>query len=216
MSYYMAMGFTNVKDKLEAFEKAQKFTEVCYENYRSLIDEGRYIGTGDMYTDDYFLGRLFTFDFIYWKEHGLLGIKGDNYPDVVKDIIDVFVPFQDATDQNYDYSVWGNTIDVFNAVIEEAEKLTDDEVLEISAERYGITIDEVLEDSSIDYERKSYVYRKISSMLNMEPLIEDEAGNFERFSITALNTEDRRFQVRTYLKALAWQREQEEKQKETE
>ena len=61
----------------------------------------------DMWVQDIFQVR-----FVYWPQHKLLALCGDNYPEAVESLFGPQVAFQNCTDQDYEVDVWDSNISI--------------------------------------------------------------------------------------------------------
>ena len=110
--------------------------------------------------DRYWLEALFTFHFLYWEEHKLLGIVmmpservNEKWP--------LSMYFQNSCDQDYPFFEWkeGN-IPFFANAAAKAENYT--------AEEIRAKVDYEIEDENLEYYRRSTCYNDIFEGLALE------------------------------------------------
>lgn len=213
MSYYLDMGFTTVKDRYDALEKANQFAKLCGKNYKEMLDlEKNYIpsirlGESKEPANEYWVYGVFTFNFVYFEKHNILGIKGCTFPEEARKMFDVYIPFQNGTDQNYDFEEWGTTIPLFNEIVEHFKNATDEEIKETVLKTYS-TWDEEM-DENLEYYRKTCVYQEVCDKLDFFNFLYDKEGEFERFSICGINTIHDFREANRYVKYLVFKEKEE-------
>lgn len=213
MSYYLDMGFTTVKDRYDALEKANQFAKLCGKNYKEMLDlERNYIpsirlGDSKEPANEYWVYGVFTFNFVYFEKYNILGIKGCTFPEEARKMFDVYIPFQNGTDQNYDFEEWGTTIPLFNEIVEYFKNATDEEIKETVLKRYSSWDDEM--EENIEYYRKSCVYEDVCNKLDFFSFLYDKEGEFERFSICGINTTHEFREANRYVKYLVFKEKEE-------
>lgn len=208
MSYYLDMGFVNVKDKFDAYEKAKAFCDKCKENYKEMLDINKYyipeirMGEKHQPANIYWVYNVFTFNFVYWDEFKLLGIKGCGFPLEASKIFDVFIPLQNGTDQDYQFEEYGNSINVFNEIINELKNANYELIKNIIIEKWGSWDEEI--NDNIEYYRRTCVYEKICKKIDFYNFLYDNEGSFERFSMCAINTQHDLMDASSYIRYLVY------------
>ena len=216
MSYGFDMGFTQANSLQEAMAIALKYTQfqMTEKNIRKTIRDNRYyipsVRTGyiadeesknrraDVLADTadrYWLEALFTFRFLYWEEHKLLGIvmmppenSSEKWP--------LSVYFQNSCDQDYPLSDWkeGN-IPFFANAAAKAENYT--------AEEIRAKFDYEIEDENLEYYRRNTCYNDIFEALALEPWLYNHCTDvpFVTFAFQGIQSEAERYQYLQWLKA---------------
>ena len=135
--------------------------------------------------DDNWLYNLFSFNFVYWNDIGLLGcrIAEENSS---KDFFPLSVYFQDGSDQNYDFEEWsGGEIPYFMKKIDAAKNATLEDV-----KPFFEWYDDDMLSLRDDYIRKSYLYKLIFKELHLDDWLYGRQGNFERFTLNGIETSE--------------------------
>lgn len=213
MSYYLDMGFVNVKDKFDAYEKAKKFCDKCKESYKEMLDIQKYyipeIRMGNKYqcANIYWIYGTFTFNFIYWEKYELLGIKGCGFPLEATKLFDVFIPFQNGTDQDYDMKEWGDSINVFNEIVDKFKNADYELIKNTIIKKWGSWDEET--EENIEYYRRTCIYEEICDKIDFHSFLYDKEGDFERFSMCAINTQQELMDISTYIRYLVYKEKEE-------
>lgn len=216
MSYGFDMGFTQANSLQEAMAIALKYTQfqMTEKNIRKTIRDNRYyipsVRTGyiadeeskkrraDVLADTadrYWLEALFTFRFLYWEEHKLLGIVMMP-PENASEKWPLSVYFQNSCDQDYPLSDWkeGN-IPFFANAAAKAENYT--------AEEIRAKFDYEIEDENLEYYRRNTCYNDIFEALALEPWLYNHCTDvpFVTFAFQGIQSEAERYQYLQWLKA---------------
>lgn len=216
MSYGFDMGFTQANSLQEAMAIALKYTQfqMTEKNIRKTIRDNRYyipsVRTGyiadeesknrraDVLADTadrYWLEALFTFRFLYWEEHKLLGIVMMP-PENASEKWPLSVYFQNSCDQDYPLSDWkeGN-IPFFATAAAKAENYT--------AEEIRAKFDYEIEDENLEYYRRNTCYNDIFEALALEPWLYNHCTDvpFVTFAFQGIQSEAERYQYLQWLKA---------------
>lgn len=216
MSYGFDMGFAQANSLQEAMAIALEYTrsQMAEKNIRKTIRDNRYyipsVRTGyiadeesktrraDVLADTadrYWLEALFTFRFLYWKEHKLLGIVMMP-PESVNEKWPLSVYFQNSCDQDYPLSDWkeGN-IPFFANAAAKAENYT--------AEEIRAKVDYEIEDEDLEYYRRSTCYNDIFETLALEPWLYSHCTDvpFVTFALQGIQNEAERYRYLQWLKA---------------
>lgn len=216
MSYGFDMGFTQANSLQEAMAIALKYTQfqMTEKNIRKTIRDNRYyipsVRTGyiadeesknrraDVLADTadrYWLEALFTFRFLYWEEHKLLGIVMMP-PENASEKWPLSVYFQNSCDQDYPLSDWkeGN-IPFFANAAAKTENYT--------AEEIRAKFDYEIEDENLEYYRRNTCYNDIFEALALEPWLYNHCTDvpFVTFAFQGIQSEAERYQYLQWLKA---------------
>lgn len=216
MSYGFDMGFTQANSLQEAMAIALKYTQfqMTEKNIRKTIRDNRYyipsVRTGyiadeeskkrraDVLADTadrYWLEALFTFRFLYWEEHKLLGIVMMP-PENASEKWPLSVYFQNSCDQDYPLSDWkeGN-IPFFANAAAKAENYT--------AEEIRAKFDYEIEEENLEYYRRNTCYNDIFEALALEPWLYNHCTDvpFVTFAFQGIQSEAERYQYLQWLKA---------------
>ena len=216
MSYGFSMGFAQANSLLEAMKIALEYTQsqMTEKNVRKAIRDNRYyipsVRTGyiadeesknrraDVLADTadrYWLEALFTFRFLYWEEHKLLGIvmmpsenANEKWP--------LSVYFQNSCDHDYPFSEWkeGN-IPFFMNTVAKAENYTEKEI--------RAKVDYEIEDDNLEYFRRSVCYDDIFEALALDPWLYDHYADvpFVTFALQGIQNEAERYRYLQWLKS---------------
>lgn len=173
------------------------------------LDDPDYIKGKFRIMDQYWMDRLFTYDFVYWPEYQLLSLVGEEYPN--KDMFDRFVYFQNSGGRDYDFEEW-NGIPIAQKIAKKYALLTRKgiclEMLPEKQQKRGSrfcdqirllfcrpkTID--LDDfdtaqDRIEYENKVSAYDEIYETLKLDTWLWDGSDPaFKRFSLCMFNSHD--------------------------
>lgn len=144
--------------------------------------------------DRYWLEALFTFRFLYWEEHKLLGIvmmpsesASEKWP--------LSVYFQNSCDHDYPFSEWkeGN-IPFFVNTVAKAENYTTEEI--------RAKVDYEIEDDDIEYFRRSTCYDDIFETLAFDSWLynHDTDVPFVTFALQGIRNEAERYRYLQWLK----------------
>lgn len=216
MSYGFDMGFAQANSLQEAMAIALKYTQfqMTEKNIRKTIRDNRYyipsVRTGyiadeesknrraDVLADTadrYWLEALFTFRFLYWEEHKLLGIVMMP-PENASEKWPLSVYFQNSCDQDYPLSDWkeGN-IPFFANAAAKTENYT--------AEEIRAKFDYEIEDENLEYYRRNTCYNDIFEALALEPWLYNHCTDvpFVTFAFQGIQSEAERYQYLQWLKA---------------
>jgi hypothetical protein len=216
MSYSFDMGFAQANSLQEAMAIALEYTQfqMTEKNIRKTIRDNRYyipsVRTGyiadeesknrrtDVLADTadrYWLEALFTFRFLYWEEHKLLGIVMMP-PENASEKWPLSVYFQNSCDQDYPLSDWkeGN-IPFFANAAAKAENYT--------AEEIRAKFDYEIEDENLEYYRRNTCYNDIFEALALEPWLYNHCTDvpFVTFAFQGIQSEAERYQYLQWLKA---------------
>jgi hypothetical protein len=216
MSYGFDMGFAQANSLQEAMAIALEYTQfqMTEKNIRKTIRDNRYyipsVRTGyiadeesknrraDVLADTadrYWLEALFTFRFLYWEEHKLLGIVMMP-PENASEKWPLSVYFQNSCDQDYPLSDWkeGN-IPFFANAAAKAENYT--------AEEIHAKFDYEIEDENLEYYRRNTCYNDIFEALALEPWLYNHCTDvpFVTFAFQGIKSEAERYQYLQWLKA---------------
>jgi hypothetical protein len=215
MSYGFSMGFAHANSLQEAMKIALEYTQsqMTEKNVKKTIKDNRYyipsVRTGyiadaesktrmaDVLADTadrYWLEALFTFRFLYWEEHKLLGIvmmpsesASEKWP--------LSVYFQNSCDHDYPFSEWkeGNIPFFVNAVAK-AENYTTEEI--------RAKVDYEIEDDDIEYFRRSTCYDDIFETLAFDSWLynHDTDVPFVTFALQGIRNEAERYRYLQWLK----------------
>lgn len=216
MSYGFDMGFAQANSLQKAMTIALEYTrsQMTEKNIRKTIRDNRYyipsVRTGyiadeesknrsaDVLADTadrYWLEALFTFRFLYWEEHKLLGIimmppesSSEKWP--------LSVYFQNSCDQDYPLSDWkeGN-IPFFANVAAKAENYT--------AEEIRAKVDYEIENEDLEYYRRSTCYNDIFEALALESWLYNHCTDvpFVTFALQGIQNEAERYRYLQWVKA---------------
>lgn len=216
MSYGFDMGFAQANSLQEAMAIALEYTQfqMTEKNIRKTIRDNLYyipsVRTGyiadeesknrrtDVLADTadrYWLEALFTFRFLYWEEHKLLGIVMMP-PENASEKWPLSVYFQNSCDQDYPLSDWkeGN-IPFFANAAAKAENYT--------AEEIRAKFDYEIEDENLEYYRRNTCYNDIFEALALEPWLYNHCTDvpFVTFAFQGIQSEAERYQYLQWLKA---------------
>jgi hypothetical protein len=216
MSYGFDMGFAQANSLQEAMAIALEYTQfqMTEKNIRKTIRDNRYyipsVRTGyiadeesknrrtDVLADTadrYWLEALFTFRFLYWEEHKLLGIVMMP-PENASEKWPLSIYFQNSCDQDYPLSDWkeGN-IPFFANAAAKAENYT--------AEEIRAKFDYEIEDENLEYYRRNTCYNDIFEALALEPWLYNHCTDvpFVTFAFQGIQSEAERYQYLQWLKA---------------
>ena len=215
MSYDFNMGFAQANSLQEAMAIALEYTQsqMTEKNVRKAIGDNRYyipsVRTGYIAdaesktrradvlantADRYWLEALFTFRFLYWEEHKLLGIV--MMPsESVSEKWPLSVYFQNSCDHDYPFSEWkeGN-IPFFVDTVAKAENYT--------AEEIRAKVDYEIEDDNLEYFRRSTCYDDIFETLAFDSWLynHDTDVPFVTFALQGIQNEAERYRYLQWLK----------------
>ena len=216
MSYGFDMGFAQANSLQEAMKIALEYTQsqMIEKNVKKTIKDNRYyipsVRTGYIADEEsknrranvladtadlYWLEALFTFRFLYWEEHKLLGIV--MMPsESVSEKWPLSVYFQNSCDQDYPLSDWkeGN-IPFFANAAAKAENYT--------AEEIRAKFDYEIEDEELEYFRRSTCYDDIFKALALEPWLYNHYTDvpFVTFALQGVQNEAERYRYLQWVKA---------------
>lgn len=145
--------------------------------------------------DRYWLEALFTFRFLYWEEHKLLGIIMMP-PESASERWPLSVYFQNSCDQDYPFFEWkeGN-IPFFANAAAKAENYT--------AEEIRAKFDYEIEDENLEYYRRNTCYNDIFEELALESWLYNHCTDvpFVTFALQGIQNEAERYRYLQWLKA---------------
>lgn len=216
MSYGFDMGFAQANSLQEAMAIALEYTQsqMTEKNIRKTIRDNLYyipsVRTGYIAdeesknrradtladtADRYWLEALFTFRFMYWEEHKLLGIV-IMPPESASEKWPLSIYFQNSCDQDYPLSDWkeGNIPFFANAAVK-AENYT--------AEEIRAKFDYEIEDENLEYYRRNTCYNDIFEALALEPWLYNHCTDvpFVTFALQGIQNEAERYRYLQWLKA---------------
>lgn len=215
MSYGFDMGFAHTNSLQEAMMIALEYTksQMTEKNVKKTIKNNLYyipsVRTGyiadaesktrraDVLADTadrYWLEALFTFRFLYWEEHKLLGIVMIP-PESVSEKWPLSVYFQNSCDHDYPLSEWkeGN-IPFFVDAVAKAESY--------AAEEIRAKVDYEIEDDDIEYYRRNTCYNDIFEALALESWLYNHYTDvpFVTFALQGIQNEAERYMYLQWLK----------------
>lgn len=216
MSYGFDMGFAQANSLQEAMKIALEYThsQMTEKNVKKTIKDNRYyipsvrteyIADAESKTrradvladtaDRYWLEALFTFRFLYWEEHKLLGIVMMPF-ESVSEKWPLSVYFQNSCDQDYPLSAWKEVnIPFFANAAAKAENYT--------AEEIRAKFDYKIEDEDLEYFRRSTCYDDIFKALALEPWLYNHYTDvpFVTFALQGVQNEAERYRYLQWVKA---------------
>lgn len=209
MSYYFSMSFTPVSDKATAYDLCQKAVNLLTEKgpaqchiknmYSFLLRRCLFEQTPlTDFIRDMWIQDIFQIRFIYWPQHKLLALCGDDYPDAITSLFGPSIGFQSSTDQDYDLEVWNPDIKIFQSTIRQISSANLDTLKSIL--EYDDEDDWVVDE---DYMRRSAVYRSIFKALDLENWLYGQDGRFERIRMSGLTSQEKTLQVQRWAKFIA-------------
>ena len=215
MSYGFDMGFAQANSLQEAMTIALEYTQfqMPEKNIRKTIRDNRYyipsVRTGyiadkesknrraDVLADTadrYWLEALFTFRFLYWEEHKLLGIVMIP-PESVSEKWPVGIHFQNSCDTDYPIFRWeeGN-IPFFTNAVAKAKNYT--------AEEIRARFDYEIDGENLEYYRRRVCYDDIFEALALDPWLYDHYADvpFVTFALQGIQNEAERYRYLQWLK----------------
>lgn len=194
MSYSFTMSFCEVKNKTEAFDKALAYIKQyqTHKGMSALINNRTFpllttqAARNNSFAYDQALYVTFTFRFVYFPKHKILGLVGE-----FDDFSATSVYFQNSTDQDYDYEEW-NGISLFEKLAKEVKQFSPDQIVRFFPELPDAEIRENLE-----YWRRTCLYQMIYEGLHLNKwLYRDYKENaqddtFITFDLFALNSPEK-------------------------
>ena len=151
MSYSFTMSFCEVKNKTEAFDKALAYIKQyqTHKGMSALINNRTFpllttqAARNNSFAYDQALYVTFTFRFVYFPKHKILGLVGE-----FDDFSATSVYFQNSTDQDYDYEEW-NGISLFEKLAKEVKQFSPDQIVRFFPELPDAEIRENLEKNML-------------------------------------------------------------------
>lgn len=211
MSYYFTMAFATVQDRNSAFELCQKTVNLLSEKpqvqehaknmYQSFkmrcFYEGVKLEDGELgnFLRDMWVQDVFQVRFVYWPQHKLLALCGDNYPKAVKSLFGPQIQFQNAVDQDYEVDTWDPNVSIFGAIIDGISKAGDETIRSL----LGYDEDETFGDE--DYARRSAVYKAIFKVLDLDNWLYGRDGQFERIKMSGLTSQEKIQDVQRWVRS---------------
>lgn len=210
MSYWCEINFKKMEEKdIIPFLRSLKkrlvfdFSEIANDNYvycpfvkKHLFDlpencSDLMINERDLFnTSSNWACSLFTFRYFYDTEYHLLGVFG--VPNVVKDLFDTSIEFQDSSDQDYEASHWYG-VKEFEEIYGKWITKDVDEIKEIYNEKYSPSdfdkeYPDVIDASKhLAYLRKSFAYEEIWKRYQGELYNDEDAIYFSCFLVNELS-----------------------------
>lgn len=200
MSYGINMLFSEASDKAEALDRMSRFVSNAFirrkewlELNKGYIPSARYGIEERMagkIANENWLYRLFSFEFVWWEEKGIIGVISHDF--LKNDDFSESVYFQNSCDQNYSYDEWPQ-IPYFTNIVEKYRN-ADDNVLKKELSWYD-------SDTDIGYARRTLVYEKIERGLDIQGLLgfnDSEVGGYQRFVMAAPINDMELMQLRVF------------------
>lgn len=212
MSYSFEMSFKEIK-KEKLVDYMYENIGVCMDNFTEIIranilyapslqignvflpEDKKLYTKGWAEADKNWLYSLFMINFVYWEEKSLLGICGC-IPNVLKNEL-VTIYFQNSTDQDYEYEQWKG-LSCFQSDIEQIKKMGCHDLIEYYNKNGYHYIEDDLND--LDYHRKSLVYDRIFSSLDLDNWLYGRNGNYKRFAMNGITSQEILFKMLTILR----------------
>lgn len=206
MSYYFAMAFATVETKAAAYDLCQKTVNLLSEkaqaqeharnmypsfklrcNFEGVNLEG---GGLENLLRDMWVQDIFQVRFVYWPQHKLLALCGDNYPEAVESLFGPQVAFQNCTDQDYEVDVWDSNISIFQTIIDGISKAGKE------------TIESLLgyDATNEDYARRAAVYQAAYQTLDLGNWLYGRVGRFERIKMSGLTSQEKILDVQRWVR----------------
>lgn len=173
------MGF-NKKHADEILSKNASYIPSIRHNWTN-PNISNYPASGWRRADREWAQNLFTTRFLYWPEESLLGIVGSVQNGFDPGLREV--RFTDSTDQNYPFESWSG-ISLFERIVEECKNA---DVQAIRNACPGLFFPDWEIRDEIDYFRKTMVYERIYSELDLRSYENEVPGKFNIFSMNAFN-----------------------------
>jgi len=165
-----------------------------------IFDESEY-EFGWKCADKNWLYSLFSIRFLYWKDKELLGIMGCLPKNIKKNLTSI--PFQNSTDQDYEYKSWAG-ITYFENVVEEVQNMNLTNMIDAynSISKVYLTNSDIKnnEDSDVNYYKRSLVYKKIYDGLNLDKWQNYQDGNYKQYTMNSISNDWILFELYAYMK----------------
>jgi len=219
MSYGFTLNFKHLDDGLAAVMPfAQSVADKVYGNLESFLREN-YVWVPSIRNpwmsdiDESFKNRInagwiekvMKLDFIWFKEFNLIALSGDFGIDEVGKLFQSKVYFQNSCDQDYELSSWSCPCEPFVSTVEICKNANFETAQQLLAERYpsGIDIEKEEFDEDPGYYSRWAAYQKIFNDLDLGYWLYDKPSEkFFRFSLSALNSDEKSFQAELLLKKI--------------
>lgn len=207
MSYYFGLSFVTVKNRGAVFDKAKQFSDTLAQtnaakehlaNHMARFKDEVMFRYGDankrslQWMIGFWVKSLFQVNYLYWPQHELLGIVGTEWPKPCLRLAPHMVIFQDGTDQDYEQTTWNRDIPLFDKVLEDVAKRSEEQV------RHEVGF----EDADYLYSCRSLVYKRIFSALDLDNFLYNGSGNFERFVMSGNVSAETHFKLVTTARQL--------------
>lgn len=208
MSYSFDMQFEFVPAWQEALNTAADCALIVEqrENIRSLIKENiRFLkyrlgkNTPRPYEVENWVAAISTLRFVFWPEHELLALVGNAWPGL-KGAFAKSVYFQNSTDQDYELKEWEGICPYFDNLCIEFERMTPAELAKTGLFG-GYTPEEL--SGNVEYYRRTGMYAQVFKGLQLNDWLYGRNNPaFRRFSMGALQTQEKLLDAATYANAL--------------
>lgn len=146
MSYSFGLYFKQCESFEEGFETALSAKKLLVENMRDYIRDNvnscptiNFDKSNPM-ADRYWLNSLFSMKFIFFRKYNILALSGFHYPDVVEELFNGHIHFQNSGDQDYAFSEWPDEVGLFKQTIERLLEDNSEETSEIRQMFYDYVV----------------------------------------------------------------------------
>lgn len=190
MSYRVNIYMKQFDNEGEAFIFANKVVDVIMQNSKSLLEQNLLSIPKQAFTDPFpsWLYEFHNCKFVYFKEANVLGLIGDYGLVEVVEMFDTAFYFQNSSDQDYDYDLWDDKINIFKDIKKQVLALSDEDLANTfisGPENWYNESDREHIMKDIEYYRKTYLYNAITKALGVIDFIYDK--NSERYDVFVFN-----------------------------
>ena len=220
MSNAFTLNFRHCRSLGDAMLVATKTADAVYAGLKDLLEENRYyipsirFDFNDMsdqekrVRNDAWLESLMKMNFIWWPQYKLLAFSGDGWPKAALSLYKRKVFFQNSCDQDYGFSEWKDLRAPFKEIVQTCHEGTLEDVAKMMnmgrPYPWEFEIEDGEDEEALAYYRRSAAYNGIYETLHLDQwLYGQEDCTFIRFSLSALNSQEREFNASMYLKGYA-------------
>jgi hypothetical protein len=217
MSYGFDISFMSADTLEEAMASANDFVSYVAKsgNIKQMLEDEKYFipslryFCGDVFSaedreyaqalDDGWLQRFLSLRFVYWPAAKLLGLVGATWPNR-KAFFAESVYFQNSTDQDYELDSWPK-LPFFDEIVKDHRNMTVQN-LQRKPRWCDYTLEELGQD--LDYYVRSDAYDQIYSQLSLDDWLWGRDNDaFVRFTLSALQSDERRFEAGCILRNIS-------------
>lgn len=214
MSYGIDLLFRRCESLGTAAEIAIADANALYAKREQVLEGMRYFIPSIRYckeqpeVDRFWVEHAMKLNYVFWPDLHILGLIG-SWRDLFKaNNRPKHVYFQNSCDQDYDFDSWNGICPEIDQIVQQCTSRSIDDWPEAK----NRLAEEDNPSKWEGYVRRSLCYENVFSLLDLGAVIygNEDSDVFTRFSVSALNTQERELEARVLVKRLVSREKKEE------